>query len=38
MGIPVPNFVPTFTASESRQYGMLRSDTELRMPVVHVVF
>lgn len=38
MGIPVPNFVPTFTASELRQYGMTRSDTELRMPVVHVVF
>jgi hypothetical protein len=38
MGIPVPNFVPTFTASELREYGMKRTDTELRMPVVHVVF
>jgi hypothetical protein len=38
MGVPMPNFVPTFTASELRQYGMKRSDTELRMPVLHVVF
>jgi hypothetical protein len=38
MGLPIPNFVPEFTASELRQYGMKKSDTEVRMPVVHVVF
>jgi hypothetical protein len=37
MGLPVPNLVPVFSVSELRQYGM-KNDTELRMPVLHVVF
>jgi hypothetical protein len=37
LGLPIPNIVPVFTVAEQRQYGM-KNDTELRMPVLHVVF
>jgi hypothetical protein len=37
LGLPVPSVVPLFTVAEQRQYGM-KNDTELRMPVLHVVF
>jgi hypothetical protein len=37
MGLPVPNLVPVFSASELRQYGTKES-MELRMPVLHAVF
>jgi hypothetical protein len=37
IGVPVPDVRPVFTIAEQRQYGM-RAETELRLPVVHVVF
>jgi hypothetical protein len=37
LGVPVPSIIPVFSVAEQRQYGM-KNDTELRMPVLHVVF
>ncbi|HZU84769.1 MAG TPA: hypothetical protein VE987_17685 [Polyangiaceae bacterium] len=37
LGLPVPDVRPVFTVAEQRQYGM-RAETELRLPVLHVVF
>jgi hypothetical protein len=37
VGVPVPDVRPVFTVAEQRQYGM-RGETELRLPVFHVVF
>jgi hypothetical protein len=37
MGIPLPAVGPVYSVAEQRQYGM-RAETELRMPVLHVVF
>jgi hypothetical protein len=37
LGIPVPDVRPVFTLHEQRQYGM-RAETELRMPMLHMVF
>lgn len=37
MGVPVPDVRPVFTVAQQRQYGM-QSQTELRMPVLHVSF
>jgi hypothetical protein len=37
LGVPVPDVRPVFSMTEQRQYG-LRAETELRMPVLHLVF
>jgi hypothetical protein len=37
LGVPVPDVRPVFSTAEQRQYGM-HAATELRMPVLHVVF
>jgi hypothetical protein len=37
MGVPLPDVRPVFTVAEQLQYGM-RSESELRVPVLHVTF
>ncbi|HEY4012145.1 MAG TPA: hypothetical protein VGM06_02305 [Polyangiaceae bacterium] len=37
LGVPVPDVLAVFSVAEQRQYGM-RSETELRLPVLHVAF
>jgi len=37
LGVPVPDVLAVFSVAEQRQYGM-RSETELRLPVLHVTF
>jgi hypothetical protein len=37
LGVPVPDVRPVFTMAEQRQYGV-HGETELRLPVLHVVF
>jgi hypothetical protein len=37
MGVPVPEVRPIFSLAEQRQFGM-QAQSELRMPVLHVVF
>jgi hypothetical protein len=37
LGVPLPDVRPVFTIAQQRQFGM-RSETEVRMPVLHVTF
>jgi hypothetical protein len=37
LGVPVPDVLAVCSVAEQRQYGM-RSETELRLPVLHVTF
>jgi hypothetical protein len=37
LGVPVPDVRPVFSMTEQRQYG-LHAETEVRMPVLHLVF
>jgi hypothetical protein len=38
VGIPVPDVRPVYSVAEQRQYGIRSSQTELRMPVLHIAF
>ncbi len=38
IGVPVPDVRPVFSVAEQRQYGMLRGETELRLPVLELIF
>jgi hypothetical protein len=37
LGLPVPDIRPVYSVADQRQYGM-HSETELRLPVLHVTF
>ncbi len=37
LGVPVPDVLAVFSVAEELQYGM-RSETEIRLPVLHVTF
>jgi hypothetical protein len=38
VGVPVPDVRPVYSMAEQRQFGLRTAETELRMPVLHVVF
>jgi hypothetical protein len=38
VGVPVPDVRPVFTVAEQRQYGTRSTESELRMPVLHITF